>query len=192
MSEPRVYHSFRSPYSRLGLHIIKRAGITTPVIPFTGPPEGVAFNDPTQNKLKMRYYMQDAPRMTMRMGLPMLPPRLFDVDFTPANRALVAAERENLGIDFAIAVSDARWGEGKDVSNLDVLREAAKSAGWNSENVAAAQEDPSIDAVLQEYRELIKQDGVFGVPFGVVGDQKFWGQDRFELFVDEILTAGQS
>ena len=36
MPDIRVYFSFRSPYSRLGLHLIDRAGLDVELIPFTG------------------------------------------------------------------------------------------------------------------------------------------------------------
>ena len=155
--KPRVYHSFRSPYSRLGLHIVHNAKIDVDLIPFTGPPDGVAFSDPTQNRAKMLYYMQDAPRMTARAGLPMASPKPFDVDFGPADRALVAASRDGLGLAFAIALSDARWGRGENVSDLSVLENAATSIGWATENVSAAQRDAEITEEMEKHRSLIKK-----------------------------------
>lgn len=183
-TEPRVYHAFRSPYSRLGLHILKRAELKPAIIPFTGPPEGVPFSDPVANPPKLLYYMQDAPRMTRRMGLPMKGPDPFDVDFGPANRALVAAGRDGRGLDFAIAAADARWGEGLNVSSIDVLRDAARAIGWTAAAVETAQTDPSIDEEMSVHRRMIAEDGVFGVPFAVIGKERFWGHDRFDLFVE--------
>ena len=54
MSDIRVYYSFRSPYSRLGLHLIDRAGIKPALIPFTGPPEGNRFDDPVRKRGESR------------------------------------------------------------------------------------------------------------------------------------------
>ncbi len=183
---PRVYHAFRSPYSRLGLHILKRAGLNPPVIPFTGPPDGVPFSDPAQNKPKRKYYSQDAPRMTLRMGLQIAPPRPFDIDFDPANRTLAAANEAGRGLEFAIAVSDARWGRGENISDLDVLRRAATEIGWSTDAVDDAQASERVDALLADHRKLIEADGVFGVPFAVFGENKYWGHDRFELFVEDF------
>ncbi|MEO1013941.1 MAG: DsbA family protein [Pseudomonadota bacterium] len=183
---PRVYHAFRSPYSRLGLHVVKRAGLNPQVIPFTGPPDGAPFSDPMENKPKRRYYTQDAPRMTLRMGLPIAPPRPFDVDFDPANRALAAANADGRGLDFAIAVSDARWGRGENVSDLQVLQKAAEEIEWSTDAVDSAQDSADVAALLAEQRDLIKADGVFGVPFAVSGENKYWGHDRFDLFVEEL------
>lgn len=185
MPEIRVYHSFRSPYSRLGLHLLKNAGLEAELIAFTGPPEGVAFQDPVQNAPKLAYYLQDAPRMTMRMGLPIRPPQPFEVDLSAANNAFAAASKAGKGLDYAIAVSDARWGEGRDVSDMSVLETCAENIGWNADAVRAAQNDENIADAHKHYRSMIERDQVFGVPFAVYGDCKFWGHDRFELLIEE-------
>ena len=183
MDSIRVYHSFRSPYSRLGLHVLARAGLKAELIPFTGPPEGAKFDDPAANPLKLSYYLLDAPRMTMRMGLEIMPPNPFEVDLAPSYKAAVAAAQDGKGLDFALAVSDARWGRGRDVSDLSVLEDCAEAAGWDAKAISAAQNDSAVRAEMARHRGLIAQDGVFGVPFAVMGAQKYWGHDRFDLLV---------
>ncbi len=185
MPDIRVYHSFRSPYSRLGLHVIDRAGLDVELIPFTGPPDGVPFNDPVANKPKLAYYSVDAPRMTMRMGLPISVPNPFEVDLTPSYKAAVAAALEGKGMAFALAVSDARWGEGKNISDIDVLKECAGKIGWSADAVDAAQGALSVGKAMKKHRALIEQDGVFGVPFAVMGAAKYWGHDRFDILVED-------
>lgn len=185
----RIYHSFRSPYSRLGLHIIDRAGLDAELIPFTGPPEGVPFNDPVANPLKLAYYLLDAPRMSMRMGLAIKSPDPFDVDLTPSYKAAVAAERDDKGLAYALAVSDARWGEGKNISDMEVLKDCAKSIGWSPDAVEAAQNELSVGKAMKKHRAMIEEDGVFGVPFAVMNGAKYWGHDRFGLLVEEARAA---
>ena len=189
MPRIRLYHAFRSPYSRLGLHMIERAGLDAEVIAFTGPPDGTPFSDPLANKAKRRYYSLDAPRMTIRLGLPISMPNPFEVDFAPANRALTAASRDGKGLAFARAVSDARWGEGGNIADTDVLKTCAEQAGWSAAGVETAQADPAVTQALKAQRKLIEEDGVFGVPFAVMGDSKYWGHDRFSLLVEEAHAA---
>ena len=43
----------------------------------------------------------------------------------------------------------------------------------------------SVGKELIRHRKLIEEDGVFGVPFAVMGAQKYWGHDRFELLVED-------
>lgn len=184
MSELRVYHGFRSPYSRLGLQILLKAGLDAQVLPFLGPPEGVPFSNPTDNPLKRAYLRQDVPRMTLRLGLPIALPDPFDVDFAPANRALIAAGLAGLSLPFAAAVSEARWGQGKNISDIALLEACAEAAGWDRGAVQAAQEAPDVKAAVQAVREQTAADGVFGVPFAVRGEEKFWGHDRFLLLTE--------
>lgn len=166
-----------------------RAGLKPALVPFTGPPVGVPFSDPAANPAKLAYFMVDAPRMTMRMGLPIVPPNPFEVDMTAAYKASVAAELEGKGFDFALAVSDARWGEGKNVSEMNVLRACAEKCGWSGDAVDAAQSAISVGKAMKAHRALIEEDGVFGVPFAVFNGEKFWGHDRFDLLLEKAARA---
>lgn len=188
MASIRLYHSFRSPYSRLGLHKVARAGLDVVLIPFTGPPEGVAFNDPVANPAKLAYYREDVARMTMRLGLPIKPPGPFDVDLVPSYKAAIAAAAEGFGMTFALAVSDARWGKGENISDLDVLKACAVDVGWYGDGVDKSQGALSVGKAMKEHRAMIEEDQVFGVPFAVSNGAKFWGHDRMDLLIE--LSGG--
>ena len=189
MPHGRVYFSFRSPYARLGLHAVDRAGLNPQLFAFSGPPKGVVFSDPVENPLKLAYYFLDAPRMTARMGLPMKGPDPFEVDLGPANNAFYAADKEGAGRRFALAVADARWGEGRNVSEIAVLRDCAVAAELNPAMIEAAQDDPQIEERKRTAQTHIEEDGVFGVPFAVFGAEKFWGHDRFDLYAEAVKQA---
>ena len=186
----RVYFGFRSPYSRLGLHEVQRAGLhekaETTLIPFTGPAGGAAFLNPTDSPPKLAYYGEDAPRMTARLGLPFALPQPFEADFAPANRAFYAARAAGRGAPFALAVSDARWGEGRDVSDANVLADCARAAGVPEGTDLTAPPGEAAEAD----RAQLEEDGAFGVPFAVlVRDgrrERFWGHDRFGLLVEAL------
>lgn len=181
----RCYFGFRSPYSRLGLHKLARADFKGRLIAFTGPPDDAGgFADPAANKYKRDYYVHDVIRMTARLGLPIALPDPFDVDWAPANRAFQAADRDGKALAFALAVSDARWGEGRDISDPAVLAACADGVGWTLPDLDALKADADIKARFAADRELIRSDGVFGVPFLVDGDQKYWGQDRFDVWLE--------
>ncbi|MEM9751235.1 MAG: DsbA family protein [Pseudomonadota bacterium] len=182
----RVYYGFRSPYSRFGLHLIQRAGLDAELIPFTGPPAGSPFQDPAKNPAKINYLIHDAPRIARRMDLQFMFPDPVDVDFRPANKAAEAASQDGKGLAFAVAVSDARWGDGQDISNLAVLETCAETAGWDPQKVAIAASDEAMAEAIKAQRTLIEQDQVFGVPFFVVGDQRYWGHDRVSMMLEDL------
>lgn len=181
----RCYFAFRSPYSRLGLHKLARAGFDGELVIFTGPPEDAPFNDPTANRYKLAYYQQDVFRMTVRMGLPLALPDPFDPDYRLANLSFIAAQNAGKGLDFGVAVSDARWGAGKNISEPEVLAEAAKLAGWDGFDAEAISTDDTLAQTIKDQRALIAADGIFGVPFLIDGPNKYWGQDRFDLWLEE-------
>lgn len=186
-TDARCYFGFRSPYSRLGLHKLARARFEGELIAFTGPPEDAGgFADPTANKYKRDYYIEDVIRMTARMKLPLTLPDPFDVDWAPANRAFQAAKRDGAAMAFALSVSDARWGDGLDVSDTVVLAECAVRSGWSLPDMEALKADEAIRAAFRADRACICEDGVFGVPFLVDGGRKYWGHDRFDLWAETL------
>ena len=186
MAEIRAYFAFRSPYSRLGLHKLARAGVAVQLVAFTGPPEGVVMEDAMRNPVKLAYLREDVLRMTRRMGLPLARPDPFDIDFTAANRAFVAAAAAGKAMDYAIAVSDARWGEGRNVSDRAVLRDCMAAVGLDPELAEDAQTHPGVANTLRGQRTLIERDQVFGVPFVVAGGRRYWGHDRIDLMLEEL------
>ncbi len=196
MDQLRIYFHFRSPYSRLGLHVVKRASlnlkIDTLLIPFTKPAGGAAFLNPTDSMPKLRYILEDAPRMAARMGLPSAAPRPMEADYDPALNAFAVARSEGLGLDFALAVSDARWGEGKDISDPELMKTLAADVGVQGD--ATRSKAPS---ELEADEALIDADGVFGVPFATLHlegkrKQRFWGQDRFELLIESLAQPSEA
>jgi 2-hydroxychromene-2-carboxylate isomerase len=74
----------------------------------------------------------------------------------------------------------ARWADGRDVADPALVRELLASAGLGAEALARAQSD-ALAARLAADTEAAVQRGVFGVPTLFVGDEMFWGNDRFEL-----------
>ncbi|MEE2526489.1 DsbA family protein [Hyphobacterium sp. HN65] len=186
MSQPIVFFAFRSPYSRLGLHKLKRAGIEAIAIPFTGPPDGAPFFNPTDSKPKLEYYLEDIPRMTERMGLPLAFPDPFEIRGDLPLRAFHWADQQGRGFDFALAASEARWGLGKDLASPDVLAVVASELGLDLPGAEELACDKRLDAEMATARQAVQQHGVFGVPFLVADGAKYWGQDRFDIYLETV------
>lgn len=75
----------------------------------------------------------------------------------------------------------ARWAEGKDVADAGVVRELLAGAGLEADAaLARARSDELVERLAADTRAAIER-GVFGVPTVFVGDEMFWGNDRFEL-----------
>lgn len=186
MESPICFFAFRSPYSRLGLHKLARAGMEPVALPFTGPPDGVPFFNPTESRPKLEYYLEDIPRMTARMGLPLAFPDPFEIKGDLPLRAFHWADAQNQGFAFALAASDARWGEGHDLADHGILARIASELGLHLPDAATLSCDKSLDAAMATAREAVEAHGVFGVPFLVADGQKYWGQDRFDIYLETL------
>jgi len=75
----------------------------------------------------------------------------------------------------------ARWADGLDVADESVLLSLLKGAGLDPDAALAKAKSPELAARLDEQTRRAIERGVFGVPTVFVGDEMFWGNDRFEV-----------
>jgi len=75
----------------------------------------------------------------------------------------------------------ARWARARDLSKESVLEELIAGAGLDADTVLARARTPEVEKRLTRETETAIERGVFGVPTIFVGDEMFWGNDRFEL-----------
>ena len=80
----------------------------------------------------------------------------------------------------------AVWAEERDISDPGTI--AAILAENGHDAAALAQAGDAAEAQYDANTALALERGVFGAPFYIVGDERFWGQDRLE-FLDRHLAA---
>ena len=114
-------------------------------------------------------------------------------EFSPAARALNKSDTQ-LALRCALVAKDlgrfrefhysayrARWAQARDLSQEDLLAELLRAAGLDPVAVLARAKSAELEARLTRDTEAAIGRGVFGVPTIFVGDEMFWGNDRFEL-----------
>ncbi len=75
----------------------------------------------------------------------------------------------------------ARWADARDISDPEVVRALLAGAGLDADAaLERARSDELRERLEADSRAAIKR-GVFGAPTLFVGDEMFWGNDRFEL-----------
>ncbi|MDO6442307.1 2-hydroxychromene-2-carboxylate isomerase [Marinobacter sp. 2_MG-2023] len=87
--------------------------------------------------------------------------------------------------DYNHAMFSAAWGEGKDLSSREVLRDTLIRAGFDADEVMEAMALPEIKSALIEATDDAVSRGVFGAPTFFVNDEMHFGQDR----LDWVLRA---
>jgi 2-hydroxychromene-2-carboxylate isomerase len=75
----------------------------------------------------------------------------------------------------------ARWAEARDVDSPEVVRELLAAVGLDADAALARARSDALAARLDADTQAAIARGVFGVPTVFVGDEMFWGNDRFEL-----------
>ncbi|MEL6284735.1 MAG: 2-hydroxychromene-2-carboxylate isomerase [Pseudomonadota bacterium] len=133
---------------------------------------------------KGRYMWRDMERRAARFGIPFNrpdpeDPRAFPQHSVLAARAAQIAADEGQGAEFCRAVFQAEFAEGKDVSEAETLAEIARGLGLPDDTLTRAVTVQN-KTLLRERTEFATQNGFFGAPTFMVGEEMFWGDDRLE------------
>lgn len=127
------------------------------------------------------YRLQELRRQAAKREMPINPrPAHFPTNPAPAAYAVIAAQEAGGGDIGALVHGLARacWAEERDIADDAVIRAALEAAGFDP-----GLADRGLLAGAETYTRNLEQaiaQGAFGVPFYVVGDERFWGQDRLE------------
>ena len=134
-----------------------------------------------RHEARLAYREQELRRIARRKGLKFnIRPAHFPTDATVASCTVIAAAAKS-GEDetdtgaLAHALLRAVWAEEKDIADAEIVRRVIRDLGLDPGLVAEASDHR--DTYRENTAEAIER-GVFGSPFYIVGDEKFWGQDR--------------
>ena len=132
---------------------------------------------PSRQELRL----QELRRQAKKAGLPInLKPAHFPTNGAPAAYAIIAAQKAGGGDIGGLVhgILRACWAEEKDIAEDSVIRACLETAGFDP-----GLADSGLLAGAETYERNLQdaiEAGAFGSPFYVVGDEKFWGQDRIE------------
>jgi 2-hydroxychromene-2-carboxylate isomerase len=142
------------------------------------------------SKAKGLYILQDARRLARARALPMTWPIDKDPQWDVAHLGYLAAADEGKGKEFVAAAYRARWENGLNISEPDVIADVAAEIGLDPVRISQAHKDPEMLARGVQYLKKMDKDGVFGVPLFIHGHDKFWGIDRLVDFVASVRGSG--
>ena len=78
----------------------------------------------------------------------------------------------------------AVWAEGRNIADDEVVKAILAENGFDP-GVADRGMFTAADTYVRNLEEAVSR-GVFGVPFYILGEEKFWGQDRLDLLDDHL------
>ena len=190
----KYYFAFQSPFAALADSriddVIARANaelIPIPIVPPpSDPPTGIAAQIA---EFKLSYLLEDAGRWAGKLGLPWHPPAQIAVDGNDAAAGHYYAREQGKERGYRNAVFRARWGEGRDISDRQVLGECAASAGLSRAEFVEALTSRRYHDEVPKALMLCMQDKIFGVPIFVVDGKRFWGNDRLDFLLEELRKS---
>jgi 2-hydroxychromene-2-carboxylate isomerase len=119
---------------------------------------------PVASLARARERMRIAKYEAVAYRLPLVEPDGFPADPVPAARAAIHAARIGRGAGFAVAAMRMAFAGGFDISDPDVLAEAAAAAGISVDDTLAAAADTSHDATLAATSTVLKRHGILEPP----------------------------
>ncbi len=134
--------------------------------------------------------LQEMRRQAKKYGMPMvLQPPFFPVNPAPASYAIIAAAKAGGGNLAGLVQGFLRavWAEGRNIADDEVVRDLLAQNGFD-QSVADRYMLAATETYANNLEEAVSR-GVFGVPFYIVGDEKFWGQDRLDDL--DLYLAGK-
>lgn len=130
---------------------------------------------------RQEYRLQELRRSGAKNEMALnLKPAHFPTNMAPSSYAVIAAQHAGGGDlgGLAHGFTRACWAQDRDISQDDVIRDVLGAHGFDP-----ALADKGMLASADEYAantEAAVAAGVFGAPFYIVGEERFWGQDRVE------------
>ena len=138
---------------------------------------------------RIEYRAQELQRQAKKLRMPFnLKPAHWPTNGAPAAYAFIAAQNAGGGDlgKLAHVICRSVWADEKDIAQDDVVRTCLEEAGLDPK-LADSGLLEGAETYARNLEEAVER-GVFGAPFYIVGEERFWGQDRIED-VEAYLTG---
>ena len=195
MTTPVFFYDFSSPYSYMSANRVDE------VLPSAPRWQPIMFGALIQAIGKVPWSMREGPARDAQMreceqraaalGLPLSwPPGWPTGTYSVlVLRAALVADELGLLREFSLAAYRQGLGLGRDLTDLDVVLEAAEEAGVDAATVREGVERPEIKARLRQVTDEARDRGVSGIPTVQARGQLYWGDDRLSEAAAALSAA---
>ncbi len=130
---------------------------------------------------KLNYRLQEIGRWKRYFGYGWMKdePRYFPFDMGLSSRVIVMAE-ESEKAKLAMVLARGCWGEDLNLADEEEVRGLLDRGGYDGEGMVARAKTAEAEQRYEEDTEEAISRLVFGVPTIRIGDELYWGQDRWE------------
>lgn len=134
-----------------------------------------------RHESRKAYRLQELRRQSVKTGLPLnLAPAHWPTNPAPSSYAIIAAAAAGGGDlgGLVHGITRACWAEERNIAEDNVVRDLLAAHGFDPA-LADSGMLAGAEAYVANLEEAVAA-GVFGAPFFIVGEEKFWGQDRLD------------
>lgn len=137
---------------------------------------------------RQEYRLQELRRVSAAQGLALNEtPAHWPTDPLPASKTVVATQQAGLDVGLlAHAFMRAVWAEERDIALPETVDQVLIECQVDAARIAPHL--PGAEDIYRANTQAAVDGGVFGAPFYVVGQERFWGQDRLS-YLDSYLTS---
>ena len=198
MKTLEIFWDVGSPYTYLAIKQLEQrweeVGDRVRLRPFLigGVFKGTGNSMPAAVPAKAAYMMRDLRRWAQRLEVPMRLPgegTPFPINTLNPMRVAVAAGMEGKAMPFCLGLFHAYWGEGRDVSQLEVLSEIIGEVGFVAADLLEKAGSQEVKDTLRATTGEAVERGAFGAPAIFVGESHYWGNDRLDMALEELLAS---
>ena len=191
-----IYFDFISPYAWLAL--MRAEGFAEqheiqwqmqPVV-YAALLEANGLAGPAETAAKRNYAFRDAVRCAGAAGHRLTGPPEHPFRSLEALRAMWLFREEPAALRLAVALADACWGEGRPLTEPDVIDTVVRAVGLDASGLAERIVAPETKLGLRQATDDAIAAGVFGVPTFAVDDELFWGHDRMDQLARRLAGHG--
>lgn len=150
-------------------------------------------NEPLMHQpIKGEYSVHDWNRMARFMKVPWKMPAQFPIASIAAARAFywISDVDKTKAKAFARLCFSSYFSEGLNINNADIVAEIGSQVGVDGSALKENIADGLIKEKLKNETQAAIDAGVFGSPFFIVDDEKFWGSDRIWMIKRWLKTGG--
>ncbi len=149
--------------------------------------EATGNRPPATVPAKGKHLWVDIDRWAARYGIVCKENSIFPQNTLYALRLAIVAQNRDALAAVHQSLFDAVWVRDQDLGDAAVLQNIVADAGLPADEITAEMSDRSTkDALRANTQEAIDR-GAFGAPTFYVGEQMFFGNDRFE-FIEAALS----
>lgn len=143
-----------------------------------------------RHESRKAYRLQELRRQSVKAGLKLnLAPAHWPTNPAPSSYAIIAAAKAGGGDlgGLVHAICRACWAEERNIAEDEVVRDLLAKHGFDPKLADSGMLEGA-ETYVRNLEEAVER-GVFGAPFFVVGEEKFWGQDRLDDL--DLYLAGK-